>query len=70
MDQQQQQQRRRTVDVTTGAAGFEELMLPRWLLDGLAAAGFIRHVHKERPHRTSTTASHVRSRCTAYTLDV
>ena len=43
---EQQQRRRRTIDVTTGAAGFEELMLPRWLLDGLAAAGFVRYIHK------------------------
>lgn len=42
----QQQRRRRTIDVTTGAAGFEELMLPRWLLDGLAAAGFVRYTRK------------------------
>ena len=36
------QQRRRTIDVTTGAASFDELLLPRWLLQGLAAAGFLR----------------------------
>lgn len=41
-DEHQPQRRHRTIDVTTGAAGFEELMLPRWLLDGLAAAGFVR----------------------------
>lgn len=41
---QQQQRRRRTIDVTTGAASFEELMLPHWLLGGLAAGGFIRYV--------------------------
>lgn len=41
-EQRPQQQRRRTIDVTTGAASFDELMLPDWMLRGLAAGGFLR----------------------------
>lgn len=41
-EQRPQQQRRRTIDVTTGAASFDELMLPDWMLYGLAAGGFLR----------------------------
>ncbi len=36
--------RRRTIDVTTGAARFDELLLPAWLLRGLASGGFMRWV--------------------------
>lgn len=39
---QPRKQRRRTIDVTTGAASFDELLLPGWLLRGLAVGGFTR----------------------------
>lgn len=43
-------ERRRTVDVTAGADSFEELLLPKWLIDGLSDAGFV------KPSPVQTTA--------------
>lgn len=40
----------RTIDVTVGAASFDELLLPDFLLQGLAAAGFT------KPSPVQTTA--------------
>ena len=40
----------RTIDVTVGASSFDELLLPDFLLQGLAAAGFT------KPSPVQTTA--------------